>query len=105
MIEPSLFFLSLSFSMVPFFIIQAVGTDTCVQTDAAAKQLKLLKETKGQTSPTVRLGLDKKGCNGSSYTLEFPNELKKFPADEVVEEKGSCIPFILSFPSTPFRSS
>ena len=60
-------------------------------TDAAAKQLKLLKETKGQTSPTVRLGLDKKGCNGSSYTLEFPNELKKFPADEVVEEKGITI--------------
>ncbi len=55
-------------------------------TESAAKQLNLLIEESGFTTPYVRVAVKGGGCSGLSYDLSFDTEQK--PADTLAEDKG-----------------
>jgi len=55
-------------------------------TDSAAKQLSLLIEESGFTTPYVRVAVKGGGCSGLSYDLSFDTEQK--PTDTLAEDKG-----------------
>jgi iron-sulfur cluster assembly protein len=57
--------------------------------DAAARQVQALLESRGKPSAGIRIGVRTKGCSGMSYTLEFADE--KGPFDEILEDKGVTI--------------
>lgn len=55
-------------------------------TDAAAARIR--EQIARSEAPVVglRVGVEKGGCAGMSYTMNYANEIKPF--DEVVEDKG-----------------
>ncbi len=55
-------------------------------TDAAAERVKFLLSKRGKSSAGVKVGVNKGGCSGLSYMIEYADEIGKF--DEVVEDKG-----------------
>ena len=57
--------------------------------DAAAKQVQALLDSRGKPSVGIRIGISTKGCSGMSYTIEYADE--KEPFDEILEEKGVTI--------------
>lgn len=55
-------------------------------TDRAAEQVKALMARSDSPIEGVRIGVDKKGCSGLSYVMEYAAEKK--PHEDVVEDKG-----------------
>ncbi len=55
-------------------------------TESAAKQLNLLIEESGFTTPYVRVAVKGGGCSGLSYDLSFDTEQKS--SDTLAEDKG-----------------
>ncbi|MBL0318085.1 MAG: iron-sulfur cluster assembly accessory protein [Alphaproteobacteria bacterium] len=47
-------------------------------TEAAAKQVQNLIDSRGKPTYGVRVGVDKGGCSGLSYKLEFVDEKQSF---------------------------
>ena len=55
-------------------------------TDAAAARLKDIMARSERPVAGVRLGVEKAGCAGMGYTMEYAAEA--MPGDEIVEDKG-----------------
>ncbi|GAK44605.1 iron-sulfur cluster assembly accessory protein [Tepidicaulis marinus] len=55
-------------------------------TDAAAARVKEIIENSDKKIVGVRIGVEKGGCAGMAYTMEYAEEIG--PMDEVVEDKG-----------------
>ena len=55
-------------------------------TDNAAKRVKFLLEQRGKASIGIKVLVEKGGCSGLKYKIEYADDIAKF--DEVVEEKG-----------------
>ncbi len=55
-------------------------------TDRAAEQVKALMSASETPIEGVRIGVDKKGCSGLSYVMEYAAEKKAH--EDVVEDKG-----------------
>ncbi len=66
-----------------------MNMQTMTLTDAAAKRVIELMETRDKPSVGLRLGVRTGGCSGMAYTMEFATE--KEPFDEVVEDKGVTV--------------
>jgi iron-sulfur cluster assembly protein len=54
--------------------------------DAAAERVKEIMSQSEQPVAGLRVGIEKGGCAGMSYTMEYAEAAN--PLDEVIEEKG-----------------
>lgn len=55
-------------------------------TDAAAERIREAMARADKPLAGVRVGVEKGGCAGMSYTMEYAESVR--PSDEVVEDKG-----------------
>lgn len=55
-------------------------------TDAAAERLREILDGADAPGIAVRVGVEKGGCAGMSYTLDYTSQIGPF--DQVVEDKG-----------------
>lgn len=55
-------------------------------TDAAAARIAELTKRADSEIVGLRVGIEKGGCAGQSYTVEYAHEVR--PHDEVIEDKG-----------------
>jgi iron-sulfur cluster assembly protein len=55
-------------------------------TEAAAARARQLIEATGRPVAGLRVGVEKGGCAGMTYTMDLADEVR--PADEVIEDHG-----------------
>ncbi len=58
-------------------------------TEAAASQVKLLLDQRGEESLGIRIGVRSGGCSGFKYEVEYADEKNKY--DEEINDKGVTI--------------
>jgi iron-sulfur cluster assembly protein len=55
-------------------------------TEAAAARARYLIENAGRPVAGLRVGVEKGGCAGMTYTMDLAEEIE--PADQIVEDRG-----------------
>jgi len=58
-------------------------------TERAAARIRLIMAEKGSSAAGLRIGVNKGGCAGMEYTMEWATEQKPF--DEVIEQEGARV--------------